>query len=415
MRRKPLGIVLLVVLLGATAASGSCAFLAGPRIAEARRAARAFDARAWALALSLADLRAAQQAYVAAGQDAAYWMADAADRIAGVTAGLSDLTAAATRPATRDALAEAAAGVEALARMDARARDHAAAGEDVMASDLIFADGLELSRSAAEHVERARLVEREGRDDAVGVQERSRSLAAGAALGAGVLFALLLSPLPPARPRAESAPARPEGDQPAEDPAPALPEGRLFLDADDGDGGTAAVPEADPGPPDAPAPDLRSAADLCTDLGRAASADELPPLLARAAELLNANRIIVWVRDGTGAALRPAISHGYPPAALARLGTIACDGDNVTAAAYREARMQVVPADGETPGAIVAPLASSQDNPGIMTLEVGDGWETSEAVQSTTTIIAAQLATLVAADPASAPAEQAHGQEESAP
>lgn len=412
MRRKPLGIVLLVVLLGATAASGSCAFLAGPRIAEARRAARAFDARAWALALSLADLRAAQQAYVAAGQDAAYWMADAADRIAGVTAGLSDLTAAATRPATRDALAEAAAGVEALARMDARARDHAAAGEDVMASDLIFADGLELSRSAAEHVERARLVEREARDDAVGVQERSRSLAVGAALGAGVLFALLLSPLPPARPRADSAPASPEGDQPAEDPAPALPEGRLFLDADADadDGGTAAAAEADPGPPPPPAPDLRSAADLCTDLGRSASADELPPLLARAAELLNASRIIVWVRDGTGAALRPAISHGYPPAALARLGTIACDGDNVTAAAYREARMQVVPADGETPGAIVVPLTSSQDNPGIMTLEVSGGWESSEAVQSTTTIIAAQLATLVAADPASAPAEQAHGQ-----
>ncbi len=408
MRRKLLGRALLVIFLGAGVASGSQACLAGPRIAEARREARAFDARAWALALSLADLRAAQQAYVAAGQDAAYWMADAAERIADVTAGLSDLTAAATRPVTRDALAEAASRVAALARMDARARDHAAAGEAVMASDLIFADGLELSRSAAEHLERARSVEREARDGDVGVRERSRSLAAGAALGAGVLFALLLSPLPPARPRAESAPARPEGDQAAEDSAPALPEGRLFLDAD-ADSGTAAAAEADPGPPDAPAPDLRSAADLCTDLGRSASADELPLLLARVAQLLNASGVIVWVRDGTGAALRPAVSHGYPPAALARLGTIACDGDNVTAAAYREARMRVVPADGETPGVIAAPLASSQDNPGIMTLEVSGGWETSEAVQSTTTIIAAQLATLVAADPASESADQAHG------
>lgn len=408
MRRKLLGRALLVIFLGAGVASGSQACLAGPRIAEARREARAFDARAWALALSLADLRAAQQAYVAAGQDAAYWMADAAERIADVTAGLSDLTAAATRPVTRDALAEAASRVAALARMDARARDHAAAGEAVMASDLIFADGLELSRSAAEHLERARSVEREARDGDVGVRERSRSLAAGAALGAGVLFALLLSPLPPARPRAESAPARPEGDQAAEDSAPALPEGRLFLDAD-ADSGTAAAAEADPGPPDAPTPDLRSAADLCTDLGRSASADELPLLLARVAQLLNASGVIVWVRDGTGAALRPAVSHGYPPAALARLGTIACDGDNVTAAAYREARMRVVPADGETPGVIAAPLASSQDNPGIMTLEVSGGWETSEAVQSTTTIIAAQLATLVAADPASESADQAHG------
>ena len=166
--------------------------------------------------------------------------------------------------------------------------------------------------------------------------------------------------------------------------------------------------EADAGPSTTPAPDLRLAADLCTDLGRSANAADLPPLLARAAELLNASCVIVWVRDGTGNALRPAVSHGYPAAALARLGTIPCDGDNVTAAAYREARMQVIPGNAETPGAIVAPLASAEDRPGVMTLEVNDGWEASDFVQATATIFAAQLATFVAADPAtSASAGQA--------
>lgn len=406
MRRKLLRTTLLVIFLGASVASGSHAFLTGRQIAESRRAAQAFDAHAWALALSLADLRAAQQAYVAIGQDRAYWMADVAERIEDVTAGLSDLSAESTLPAAGDALAEATSLVAILERMDALARDHAEAGEDVMASDLIFADGLELSRSAADHVERARLAEREARADALGAQEQSQMLASGATLGAGVLFALLLSPLPAARSSAGGVPTRPD-DQAAEDPTSTLAEGRLFLDLDaDGSKGTAGT-EPDSGQSATPAPDWRLAADLCTDLGRSANAAELPPLLARAAQLLNASCIIVWVRDGTGSALRPAIAHGYPPAALARLGTIPCDGDNAVAAAYRDGQMQVVPGDDEAPGAIVAPLASSEDRPGVLSLEVNDRWETSDSVQSTATIIAAQLATLCAADPASASAEKA--------
>ena len=406
MRRKLLRAALLVIFLGAGVASGSHACITGQRIADSRRAARAFDVRAWTLAVSLADLRAAQQAYVATGQERGYWMADASDRIEDVTAELSALSAASIAPGTGTALDEAASLVAALARMDVRARDHAEAGEDLMASDLIFADGLELSRSAADHMERARLVEREARDDVVGAQEQSQAWAVGGTLGASVLFVLLLSPLSAGRSPAKGVPASPD-DQGTEEPASPLPEGRLFLDleTDGGDGKTAK--EADAGPSTTPTPDLRLAADLCTDLGRSANAADLPPLLARAAELLNASCVIVWVRDGTGTVLRPAVSHGYPAAALARLGTIPCDDDNVTAAAYREARMHVIPGNAEAPGAIVAPLASPEDRPGVMTLEVNDGWEASDVVQSTATIIAAQLATLVAADPASTSASQA--------
>lgn len=403
MHRLWLRVALLIILLGASVASGSYALLTGQRITESRRADRAFDARAWTLALSLAELRAAQQAYVAAGQDRGFWVADVAERIESVTTELSALSAASTLPATADALDEAASLVAALARMDVRARDHAETGQEVMASDLIFADGLELGRSAAAHVERARLAEREARDAATGGREQSQVVAIGAMLGAGVLFALLLSPLTAGRGAATGGTALP-----ADDPAPVgLPEGRLFLDLNGGDDATAASQVEADRASTTPAPDLRLAADLCTDLSRSVNATELPPLLARAAQLLNASCIIVWVRDGTGNALRPAISHGYPPAALARLGTIACDGDNVTAAAYRDARLHVMPGGVETPGAIAAPLAAPEDCPGVMSIEVNDGWESSDTVQSTATIIAAQLATLVAADPADASAGQA--------
>ena len=400
MHRMWLRAGLLSILLGAGVASGYSVFLSGQRIADSRRAERAYDARAWRIALSLAELRAAQQAYVAMGQDRGYWVADVGARIGNVTAELSDLAAASRLPAAVDALDEGASLVEALARMDVRARDHMTAGQELMASDLIFADGLELGRNAADYVERARLLEREARDAAAGGEQQAQVVAVGGALGASVLFAFLLSSLrhgPAAKHSAES---------PAEAaPATALPAGRLFLDAEPEAGNRAA--EADPvadAPPTRPEPDLRLAADLCTDLGRSATAAELPPLLARAAQLLNASCIIVWVRDGTGNALRPAIGHGYP-VALARLGTLPCDSDNATATAYREERMLVIPRDTETPGAIAAPLASPADRPGVMTLELSDGWEASAAVQSTATIIAAQLGTLVAADPASTSAE----------
>ena len=131
---------------------------------------------------------------------------------------------------------------------------------------------------------------------------------------------------------------------------------------------------ADPGPP--------SARDVLNA--------ELARMRAERAELA---RFIAWQEKLVRAA------KSDPAAALARQGTIPCDSDNAAAAAYRDERLQVVSGGADTPGALVAPLASAEDRAGVMTLEVNDGWETSDAVQSTATIIAAQLATLVAADP----------------
>lgn len=405
MRRRWLRAALLVALPGVSVTAGFYAFLTDQRIAAARRAERAFDTVAWRITVSLAELRAGQQAYFATGQDRDYWVAEVASRIGDVQADLALLSTAATLPAAIDALDEAASFVETLARMDERARDHAAAGEELTASDLVFADGLDLGLSAAEQVEQARRVEREARDAAGAGRRQLQLVAFGGALGAGVAFALLLSPFPAGRSPAEAAEAPAAGAAGA--PAAPASEGRLLLDLEPAGGPPAAAEPAPATSSTAPAPDLRRAAELCGDLGRSANADDLPPLLARAAELLNASCIIVWVRDGSGNALRPAIAHGYPEAALARLGTIPCDADNVTAAAWRDERMHVVSGDRETPGAIVVPLVSPEERVGVMSLEVRDGWETGDAEQATAAIVAAQLATRVAADPADTPGGRA--------
>ena len=161
-----------------------------------------------------------------------------------------------------------------------------------------------------------------------------------------------------------------------------------------------------------PVPDLRVAADLCTDLCKVTDTSEFPELLARAAALMNATGVIIWVRDSSGHALRPAIGHGYPARALAQMGSIPEDGNNATAAAYRSARMQVVERDDTKSGALAAPLLAANSCVGVLSAELRAGWESSEAVQATAAIMAAQLATLLSADPpadtAASPAE-AHG------
>ena len=408
MRRVWLRASLVIAMLGVAATSGYQVFLTEQHIGQEREAERAFTALGWKLTVSLADLRAAQQAYVAAGQDRDYWIGRVADQIEAVNTSLSSLSSISTAAGTVGALEEAATAVDDLARMDARARDHSKAGQDLMASDLIFTDGLELARNAAGHVELARSTERAARDAAATVHRKSQGIALAAATGTGVLVALLLLPVaPPPAAATENADDTSEvsADASAKDLL-ALPAGRLLLDLDlDSDRLSMADTPDDPQvlePIMTPSPDLRLAADLCTDLGRLSNTSELTALLARTAQILNASGIIVWVVDASGASLRPAIGHGYAATTLARLGTIACDGDNATAAAFRDTRMLVVPTDGAGAGAIVAPLASPSGCTGVVSMELNDGWESSEEVQSTVAIIAAQLATFVVPDSAAA-------------
>lgn len=405
MRRVWLRVISVITMVGVAAAAGYQILLTEQRIAGEREAQRAFRADAWLLALALGELHAAQQSYVAVGQDRDAWMDEVTRRFDAATADLAALTNISVSPRTIMALDEATSALEALKQVDRRVRERLASELPLLASDLIFDDSLELAREAARQVGRARTSERAVHEAAVLAHREFQGQALAAATGTGVLVALLL--LPVGRVRAEAArrdedvtPAATDGGE-----EPAAPPAGTLLDLHSVPSRAEEAPPEEPvgappsPPPSVPAPDLRLAADLCTDLGRTSSASELPPLLARIAQVLNASGIIVWVLDGTGEFLRPALVHGYPAAAMARLGVLPCDGDNATAAAFRDARMHVVPAgDASEHGALAAPLTAPEGCGGVISLELNDGWETSEQVQSATAIIAAQLATLVAAD-----------------
>ena len=410
MTRRWVRIAVVVVTLATLGFTGNQIRLSELALDDEQHVERVFTDLSWALTLTLGDLRAAQQAYVAAGQDRLYWTARVNSHLGTVRSGLENLRRLAITPASIDALDSADGAVTDLERMDGRAREHVDLEQPLMASDLIFTDGLELAARASTNVELARATERTTRNETIRAARSSQATMIATAAGVSVLAVLLLIPM-----------KRAEGPAPFEsidaekteavltDELGLSVEDRKMLDTLD-------LNAVDPSPPAAdspePVPDLRVAADLCTDLCKVTDTSEFPELLARAAALMNATGVIIWVRDSSGHALRPAIGHGYPARALAQMGSIPEDGNNATAAAYRSARMQVVERDDTKSGALAAPLLAANSCVGVLSAELRAGWESSEAVQATAAIMAAQLATLLSADPpadTAAPPAEAHG------
>ena len=162
-------------------------------------------------------------------------------------------------------------------------------------------------------------------------------------------------------------------------------------------------------PPDVPkhaaAATIKAAAQLCTELGRVGDTEELKTLLGRAADLLGASGVMLWMATVSGTELRPALAHGYDPQTLARIPPVPRTAGNAAAAAFRTATLQVVlPRPGSSKGAVVAPVLSADGCVGVLSAEMRDGAEPSETVQAVAVLIAAQLAGVVATT--SAPGEE---------
>ncbi len=414
MGRRWVRLVLVLVTLTTLGFTANQIRLAELVLDDEQNVERVFTDLSWALTLTIGNLRGAQQAYVAAGQDQVYWTTKVSSHLDTVDDRLENLRRLATAPASVEALGAAAGAIVDLRAMDERAREHANLEQPLLASDLIFTDGLELAGRAAANVELARAAERTTRNDTIRAARATQTTMLALSASAAVLAMLLLAPM--ASQKRTSAFESLNEASSSED--------RLtlaHLDLAPGDVTPAAgdAPVASPSPRSSarnqaakvaagnsdgePRPDLRAAADLCTDLSALSDTRELPALLERAADLINASGLIVWVLDSTGHALRPAIGHGYPPQALARIGSIPEDSSNATAAAYRGTQMQVVCGVDGASGALATPLRSANRCIGVLSAELRDGWESSNAVQASAAIIAAQLATLV---PAEAPAER---------
>lgn len=380
----------IVVLLGA----GYFVWKESSVSRAAATAADSFDDRAHSLTQSVMELRMAQQAYVAAGQGDEFWGSRVAGRIAALREELSGLRALASSPQAQQQIDEAASALGDFERMDSRAREYTRGNQRLLASDLIFSDGLEKTEAMVSAVAAARTIEKGEAATRERAARRRELLAAGATAASAVAVGLLLVPapkptiveriiVPPALPLSET-----DGLvlRDARDPAPPLPAET-----------PPSIREVEPEPKDPL--DLGRVASLCTELARVSDNRSLPAVLERTATVLDANGVVLWIADPDGRELNPIITHGYPPHLVTRLGTIPRDAQNATAAAFRTGLMQTVDGDAISNGAIAVPLVTPSGCVGVMAAEVRHGGEKEDAKLAAAAIVAAQLATLVGPPP----------------
>jgi transcriptional regulator with XRE-family HTH domain len=153
--------------------------------------------------------------------------------------------------------------------------------------------------------------------------------------------------------------------------------------------------------PKAAQPDLLPAAQLCTELAQVTDPADVPPILERAAKVLDAVGLVVWVWDPQLTILRPAVAHGYPDAVLAQLLKVCRETDNPTVTAFRSSETRIVPGTGTKSGALIVPLMTPTGCRGVFAIELERGLEGSDWVLAIATIFAAQLSTLVDCSPVS--------------
>ncbi|MGH9139777.1 MAG: hypothetical protein ACRD2I_01400 [Vicinamibacterales bacterium] len=351
---------------------------------------RAFDQHVRDASVALVDARVGQQAYVAAGQGVDFWFGRTAASLQSATDRLASLRTVAGTGA-RTALDEAATTMADFAAIDKRARDYLKSGQQLMAGDVIFTEGSDAAATAVRQIETARQVQHQEADVEAAVIRKQEALTAGAAAGIVFFVVLLLIPVP----RAKAADATDAVVSISPRATPAKVDQALPI--------RPVVPVSPPVAMTSHAQSsvFRAATGVVTDLGRVRNVGELEAILGRAAEVMDASGLMVWVGSASGDDLRPVLAHGYSAEAIARFPPVPRTADNAAAAAYRSGLPQIVHSrPGGSRGAVVAPILSADGCIGALSAEIRSGGETSQSVQALASIFAALLAGIVATVPA---------------
>jgi len=339
---------------------------------------RDLEARLDRVTASVAALGAAQQAYVAPGQIDDPWFS----RVTSLVRELTDESAALGRhshsPDASTKLRTFADGLQALVRADTRARENLNLGQELMAADLIYSEARDALSGMSALIGDLREAEAGARGT-----ERNALITDGAKVAGGTAALWLVGLILLTRLPRQAVPpiAAPAAAAATDTITPASAPVASAVDA------TAE-----------PAVHLSEAAAVCTAISRITDARALPDVLARAAAVIDAAGIIVWL--SAGEELFAVAAHGYSARMLDRLGPIARIMDNATAAAWRLGEVRIVAGDITSNGAIVAPMFGPESCIGALAAELRRGRETDAATQAVTAMIAAQLASIVAAWPA---------------
>lgn len=382
-RGKRLAILCLLLLTGTLAGFFLWTTERGVRQLDKQREAK--EATIDRLHSSISTIASTQQSYAENRRRDVASFTRVSVLVNRITTDAAGLRAAATSGASNERLEEFWTALSALMAAESRAREQFAGGDEGAAADTMLA-------SAHEHVTRLNSSLRAFREAEVEIYRAARAAStwqSAAVLGiSAVLWAagLVMFAVVPWRTNQVT-----HVDAPAPVYRNALTAERIGSH----------VMTAETAPPVVTAPpsiDLAAAARLTTELSKLSDQAELPGLLGRAAEILDARGLVIWI--GAGSELFAAAAHGYDPAVLQRMKPIARSADNATAAAWRTSQLRTVPADTAGHGAIVAPMLGPGGCVGVLAAETRSAREQDEATQSVATIVASQLASVLTAWPA---------------
>jgi len=387
-------------------AIGAAAFLlirTEQHITERAASLRSFDQHARDASDALVDARVGQQAYVAAGQGVDFWFGKTAAAIQSATEGLTTLHESAGAGA-RTAIDQAVESVTEFSGIDKRARDYLKSGEQLMAGDVIFTEGSDAAATAVRQIETARQAEHQAADVDEAAVRKQQTLTAAAAAGVVVLLVLLLIPVPRRTEAVTATATRPSLglSAPVVDDIPDMQAHAVVVKPQPPE------PAVAPAAPTAHAQGvvLKAATGVVTDFGRVRDINDLTTVLARAADVMDASGLMVWMGSAAGTDLRPVLAHGYSADMIARIPPVARGADNAAAAAYRSGTLQIVHSrPGGSAGAVVAPILTADGCIGALSGEIRSGGEGSESVQALAAIFAAQLASVLSTAPAAATAD----------
>ena len=143
MRSRAMRMTLTLLAFGAIAAAAYLTWSVDTRLSAARRGATNFDTAYAAAVREAYELRSAQQAYVAAGQSESFWIGRAATSLTAIRSALETVSLNTQSADVRVAIDAAGEAVDGFEQIDRRARSYATTGQKLLASDIIFSDGLE--------------------------------------------------------------------------------------------------------------------------------------------------------------------------------------------------------------------------------------------------------------------------------
>ena len=386
MHRRSLRHSLVVLLFLSAAGAAAFAWSIGQQLATITTAEHSASTRFDTLVQSIARFDAAQQLFDPAREPGTEWFARVRRLLAQIQSQAQGLqSSGVSAPAARTFDDIAARVASAVARAEENLRD----GHDLMAADLVQDE----ARPGAEAMRAAMLEWRAAEANAAETSRAALLQQLWAVLGGTLAFwalgVLLLAPrqtVTPAAPASLSILTEPAGDAP--------------LSA------AAAVPPVQPAAPIEqvlPALDLVPAAELCAEIARADSGEALEALVERAAGVIGASGIVVWLAGGDHE-LVPVLTHGYGPHARGLLGTLPLSEENVTTRAWHSGAVQGVDGDDRSRAALAAPMFQGPRRTGVLSVELIDGVRPDALPRALTSILAAQFATAVSPQPEAAAA-----------